>query len=62
VLTAAAIMLQIMELAGVADAYVSNRGLRHGVARDMLLGLSRDSGVFRRDALLEAVARTASGL
>jgi exopolyphosphatase/guanosine-5'-triphosphate,3'-diphosphate pyrophosphatase len=46
VLTAAAIMLQILELLGVQQAFVSDRGLRHGVASELLRHLTRQSAVF----------------
>jgi exopolyphosphatase/guanosine-5'-triphosphate,3'-diphosphate pyrophosphatase len=47
VLTSAAIMLQILELLGVEHAFVSDRGLRHGVASELWRQLTRQSAVFR---------------
>jgi len=56
VLTSAAIMLQILELLGVSEAVVSDRGLRDGVASELWRTLTRVSGVFRSAAPREAAA------
>ena len=50
VLTSATIMLQILELLGAEHAVVSDRGLRDGVAGELLSRLTRASGVFRSSA------------
>ena len=50
VLTSATIMLQILELLGAPQAFVSDRGLRHGVASELWRHLTRQSGVFRSAA------------
>jgi exopolyphosphatase/guanosine-5'-triphosphate,3'-diphosphate pyrophosphatase len=57
VLTSAAIMLQILELLGVEQAYVSDRGLRHGVASELWRQLTRHSGFFRMPAAASHSAR-----
>lgn len=54
VLTSAAIMLQILELLGAHDALVSDRGLRDGVASELLRKLGRMSGVYRSSLPREA--------
>lgn len=54
VLTSAAIMLQILDLLGVAEAVVSDRGLRDGVASELWRTLTRVSGVFRSAAPRDA--------
>lgn len=54
VLTSGAIMLQILELLGVSDAVVSDRGLRDGVASELWRTLTRVSGVFRSAAPRDA--------
>jgi exopolyphosphatase/guanosine-5'-triphosphate,3'-diphosphate pyrophosphatase len=56
VLTSGAIMLQILELLGVSDAVVSDRGLRDGVASELWRTLTRVSGVFRSAAPREGAA------
>jgi exopolyphosphatase / guanosine-5'-triphosphate,3'-diphosphate pyrophosphatase len=59
VLTSGAIMLQILELLGVSDAVVSDRGLRDGVASELWRTLTRVSGVFRSAAPREAAGSDA---
>jgi exopolyphosphatase / guanosine-5'-triphosphate,3'-diphosphate pyrophosphatase len=54
VLTSATIMLQILELLHARDAFVSDRGLRHGVATEQWRKLCRQSGVFRSPAPRDA--------
>jgi exopolyphosphatase/guanosine-5'-triphosphate,3'-diphosphate pyrophosphatase len=56
VLTSAAIMLQILELSCAKGALISDRGLRDGVAGELLRKLQRVSGVFRSAAPREAAA------
>jgi len=54
VLVAAEIMLAILDQAGAERALVSGCGLRNGVAREMWRSMTRESAIFRRDALLDA--------